>query len=184
MALYCGVLAMLYLNTSYLTWLTSWYHILSWHALIVAHFMIWSCIKCLFVRYSHPMEHFSCILCLSTCCVMTVLTRITRTLLGMASYMCTLAVNIYAVHLYHTLALLWQVLNTWTYCTHSTAQHWCPALYLAQLLLLPTAAISTNKNAHECLHLRMTRSILLSCTMIYDTYCIEQVSYCVSSCIV
>ena len=51
------------------------------------------------------------------------------------------------------------------------------------LVLLPllTAAISTNKNAHECLHLRLTRSILLNCTMLYDTYCIELASYCLSS---
>jgi hypothetical protein len=159
MALYCGELAMLYLNTSYLTWLTSLYHILSCHALIVAHLMTWSWIKCLFARYSHPVEHFSCLLCLSTCCVMTDLTRITRTSLGIAfyrsvlraSYICTLAVNIYAIHLHHTFALLWPVLNTWTYCTHSTAQHWCPALCPVLSLLLPTAAISTNKNAHEAM---------------------------------
>ena len=29
------------------------------------------------------------------------------------------------------------------------------------------------------MHLRMTRSILLNCTVLHDTYCIELASYCV-----
>ena len=80
--------------------------------------------KSLFARYSHPVEHFSCLLCLLTCCVMTDLTRIARTLLGIAFYRSVLR----ASYIYSGCEYLRYTLTSYT-CPVVTSTEYLNLLY-------------------------------------------------------